>query len=459
MNMRARFVVAALLMLSCDARDFWRGKAPEQVDVTNPPAPACKASSDCVQDMNKPLCVNGMCVACNVFDDATANKGCQERTGVSGSRACIRSTGRCGECNDTVLCAQGDTFACRDGACVDTCDAHEQCTSKVCDVYRNDGAGQCLARSDVLYVDNNKACGGDGTTPEKAECDLEKGLTKLGGRKAIRVMPSTKLYLPPMAALNNVSVALYGPASKDDASKAKVQGPILITGTSQVIVDGFDVIGGSGGVSCKGDLGSRAEVRRSQIQGVSGPAILVEKCTAIIDRSRILKNTGMALRLFESTGYRVTNNFIVGNSAGANSVVEIETSMGDFAFNTLAMNISNVAAGGIRCFSQAAIEDSIFFQNMSAGGGSQISGVCTLVESVLDTKDPRMNVADQALLRADPDFEKESQDDYHLKNTANNRTCCIDQATVKASVKFDFDGRRRPVGMKADRGAHEVPSS
>jgi hypothetical protein len=426
-----------------DLRELDLRPTSSEVDLLNEedmrPPPQCMQSSECPSGM--PICDQDAkkCRPC------TGNPECAGRGG--DTKVC--NAGSCVECVSEVDCGASAGLACVANRCL-PCGMHDVCESKVCDVYEKNGkgsAGRCLQPGEVVYVDNkNGSCAGAhaGSLADPA-CSIADGLGKLvAGKTSIRVFASTKDYGQVSVSR---SVALYGPAKLgNDANKDAV----TVSGTAKVTLDGFEITTGKVGVSCSGTSATQLALRRSQVLLSTGTGISSAGCALSLDRMMLRGNKDGALAL-AGTSYAITNSFIIANSSPANAAIRINnSSTGTFQFNTVAGNVSSVAAG-ISCGQLARdIENSIFANN-TAVSSSQLFGSCTLKDTVVGMGDSAPGG-----ITKDPEFVNPAPavSDYHLKDTAKNADCCINKAHSIPAVTVDYDGKTR--GMMQDIGAHEV---
>ncbi len=418
----------------------------------------CTSYADCPAGSND-ICHNGLCLGCGALSPADVPKECSQRSivGQNPLKACFQNT--CVQCADFTQC--GDDSACIDHACVDSCTKHEDCQSKVCDVYQTNskgGLGKCLSTKAVIYVDNkNGACtkmdAGSGIMGDPY-CDITYALAHLKGNTAVRVMPSTKNY--GSLSIMSSTLSLYGGfGSGQDSSLGGDSGTlgVNIGGRANATLDGF-VVDGSAGVSC--NMATMA-LRRTRVQGSAGVGVALNNCTgAKIDRVLVTKGLHVAAIGIsgDSTSYNMTNSFITNNTTIGSPLVSIAgNNSGKFQYNTVAGNNSdNVifdCGGVIR-----NIEDSIITGNQFAGMSQFFSAACVLKNTVIGSKDLA-----KGGLSLDPSFVSPGAPmfDYHLMDDATSAACCIDKGTVNSDIKTDYDGTSRPQGAGYDIGAHELP--
>lgn len=510
--MYARVSLLILFSLGgCSPLELWRGVLPTEHGDR-----PCDNSSQCFGD--HPVCSDtGTCVPCYAASLTAADQACRAQQRVCAPLGTqYDSPGQCMECTSAAHCAAGQ--GCWHGTCAPTCAAHDQCPSRVCDVYLDLASGTdaggalgpgarplglCVPpQAGVRYVDNQN-CGVDPKTGVVTHCDIGAALTSaLGAAAPVRAAAAMAGEGPPLPTriivkvaphngtpyglldlstirdasgarpLNGVAVQLYG---SDDGRNWPMLGwqadkdAISVTAGMDLTLDGFSLESALRGVRCWGKGGrARVQIRRSRVTNMAREGILAVGCEVHVDRSRVHANGGGALALNSETGYVITNNFIVDNTSDASPAIQLDRydpsrpERFRFRFNTVVKNLNNKpgAAGVLDCGYPTAgrpIEDSIIFSNTMAQN-SQLSGRCSLRRVVVDIPDVFPNA-----IRGTPEFvDFRTGGDYRLRRgTAQNLECCIDKAGTDpadpaAPPLVDFDGVRRPQGAAPDIGAHEV---
>jgi hypothetical protein len=286
-------------------------------------------------------------------------------------------------------------------------------------------------------------------------CNITEARARLGGEKvAIRLMPSAASY--GALLIDSGMVSVYGPAG--EGGEAQLGGDlnqdaIVVTGGG-LRLDGVRVKGKTG-LRCTGSVTS-VEIRRSQVLDTSSVGMDVQGCSLVLDRVVIKGSRDGALALGAGASYSISNSFLVANSSLANAAIRISNNCkGSFRFNTVAGNVSSVAAG-ISCGQiPRTLEASIFAGN-TAVGGSQLGGACALLDTVVGAADAAPGI------RKDPEFigPMAPLSDYRLKDTPGNAACCIDQIPAERvaapRIRMDYDGTPRPQRLRLDVGAHEL---
>jgi hypothetical protein len=439
----------------CDPVTHHCGPAPDGgvpadlsvADAASPDlAPMCTLSSQCSDVM--PICAAGVCGGCNgPSDDAEcqAHKATTPRCDAT-AHICVTCRAATQDTDCTTTQPVCDTGVCR------KCKAHSECTSLVC---KDDGT--CATPADTLYVDNKGggcAAGIHTGAPNDPFCDIQPAVTALTTQHFIRVIGSLAPY--GVVTLAGPSVTLVGPGGQASPS-AQINGgtanaAVDVSAGSAVIVDGFEVMGGThDGIDCSGAT-STITVRASFIHSFNGLGVSASQCALTLDRDQVgPANSAGGINVGATTTYAITNCMVAGNGTIAAGVGLATSATGTFRHNTVVNNLVTSGLGGIDCgMSTKQIENSIVWNNTKDSTPSQIGKYCALVNSDIDeTIAGNQNTA--------PDFVSVAGNDYHLNGrTTNNLACCIDQI-ASSPVTHDFDGTPRPINVKWDIGAHEVP--
>ncbi|MCS6913085.1 MAG: right-handed parallel beta-helix repeat-containing protein [Myxococcales bacterium] len=437
----------------------------------------CMSSAECTRDPSKPVCLNGLCQACDeIANKNEADKQCQER-GVSGSNVCVRSgpnKGQCLGCDTVADCRDDGSVCAPNNQCMlMPCATHKDCRSGVCDPYQMvlGEPGRCVPQSELIYVDNRDGpcTSGDGSSPQGALCTLDEGVRKaVMMKRALRVVGREASYGPLKLETDGSrftgQLVIYGPAGtpalEGERSQARLGGnpnvpgvDLVAGGGAQLTLDGLAVHGAERGAWCEVGGGQSAllTLRRLVIRDASFVGVEVSGCQLVMDRVMITGSRGGGLRLL-SSNYSITNSILFKNRSGTNSTVFIDNnSQGVFRFNTVVHNEVSEGGGrfsGISCGNSQLIEDTIVVGNR--GSPSQLSG-CRLARTVVG----RMEPGDlEGAIKEDPSFEDPSRGDFQLKPDAS---CCIDRAMADPRVRTDYFGTRRPQRGGYDIGAHELP--
>ncbi len=428
--------------------------------------PACFDAGNC--PAGTPICNEGICVECRSEDDCSdpLEPICELPAGAC--RMCLGET-ECSFSPDTPHCAA-------DGRCVECLD-NGQCdvTTPVCDLPSgvcrpcgedsecselcDDGTGQCLPETGVIYVDAAVALSGPDCTKAAPCKTITEGLGRVTAtRKHIKIAAGT--YAESLI-INNVTVILAGTGTASILPSAFTDQPgALVSGTSAVSMRGLEIRGAMGnsqadGVRCTG--GSLA-LREMTIRSNAAQGVDASNCTLTVERSRVAGNLGGGIRLI-SADFTVLNSFIVANGStvgGGSPLGGLQLDAppsgpggARFEFNTVADNVANaVVAAGLICpvTTAIAMTSSIVYAN---GAGVEVSGLCTWTYSDIgDTPTP----TGMGNINADPQFVDIVAGDYHVMSTSP----CVDAADPAATLTVDYDGDQRPAGGGFDMGADEA---
>jgi hypothetical protein len=424
----------------------------------------CRLPIDC-PDAARPLCQAGLCSACTQISDvASADQACQG-LGQALLRVCVRSgprKGQCGECRTSSECSDPQRPVCVDGLCR-ACEKHSECSeSGVC----NDGSGlidvpgvelgHCVPPERVIFVDAGRCpVGGSGADGSRAKpfCELSAAAGR-GPLVAVAARPS----------------GTYAAATFSDGKRTLVVGPgrdgpalfssVTATGlrTSLTLID--VALGGSGAVlSCTG--GAQLRLVRGSVTGggqSGGTSIDAQGCDRLdVSESKVARSRGAAVRVGAgSRSYRIASSLFHDN-AGASSITLGATASGLFVGNTLINNGTQGSDGGaVTCEGSATLGDSLIVQNgrslrtdaMGNPLGTQFLGGCKLSHIVVGID--AAGVSGKGI-PAIPDLDNL----YQLKDTPNNASCCIDKAQGCEGER-DYFGNRRKQGEGCDLGAHEL---
>lgn len=373
-----------------------------------------------------------------------------------GLMRCDAETSRCIELADLGAESDADRVDFQvpecSGNCL-SCQLHSDCPSQVCDDYLRSGdGGTCIAASEVVYVDNRGGtctASGSGDSPTSALCTVGEALLRIDGvrKRTIRIGASPRDYGP--LVIEGHDVAIFGPAGQN--GRAQLQGngtvdAVTVGGAAHVVIDGVDITRGKTGLLCQGSGSTNLTLRRSSVTSCSDIGVLSSSCSLELDRVYIANNENGALVIGGSQSYLVTNSFMVRNHSLALPAIKLSaTAQGTFRFNTIADNVSEVAAA-IECSSfGVTISDSIVFRN-SLLGSSQLQN-CRLHTTAVGRSDSAPGIHE------DPTFTSAGGIDYALDSSGMSNACCIDRTPT--GVRTDYFGNLRPRGKGSDIGAHE----
>lgn len=424
-------------------------------------SPSCTTSAQCPDD--KPICDAQHCRKCTGGGD---DAECSAHS--ASNPRCEMTTGQCVVCSpanskQSSDCKTATAPVCGTGNACRGCQSLDECTSLVCN-----RDGTCADGATVTYANNTNSAtvtcsdAPHTSTPAAPYCEIQKAIDNLGAKTIVRVFPSAAAYGKLSVSSGGVSI-IGPPATPTSCATAgncvKISGdlsnPAVTVGgaLTAVAFDGIEITaGGTGqnGIACNNaTLGPSVAVRRSWIHAVSGIGINTTNCKLTADQVQLDHNPGGGV-LLTGSQYAITNCFIFGNGTTGPGVTfgagssELAGGPG-FAHNTVAKNVTLAGVGGIACNSGTTnITNSIVVSNTPTNTGG--SGACNFINTVTTTT-------------TGPDFVDGNGPafDFHLAGrTANNLSCCIDQI-ASSPVLNDYDGRVRPINIKWDTGAHEVP--
>ncbi|HEU4733896.1 MAG TPA: kelch repeat-containing protein [Kofleriaceae bacterium] len=221
---------------------------------------------------------------------------------------------------------------------------------------------------------------------------------------------------------------------------------IRIQQNARVVLDGLDI-----GVA----VGTGVNIRDSDVQLRNlktvgdNRGIASSNSDLLIDRVRAIGGRLNALQVDGGGTYRITNSYFQGGSR-LPTVAFTGPSSGQFMFNTVTGNDSELQPGGIDCGTTSrVIRDSIVVNNAPAAGGAQTVGACVHRRVVVGSGDSRV---DAGLIKIDPNLDEAGR----LTNFPANTACCIDHgARFVPSLYTDFFGAPRAQGASNDIGAFE----
>jgi hypothetical protein len=347
----------------------------------------------------------------------------------------------------------------------EVCVADSECMSRVCWV------GRCLHQTSAVYVDNKGgACSGthDGCFGDPV-CSIDEGFAraKVVGRNIMVVAGSTAPYSVSAIASASLPTAftIIGPG-RDAAPPARLiktspTAAINVSGDGQVALEvrGFTIHGILCG-SPSGNLKVRAKQNRLPLDGNSY-GVGNSGCAVSLTESIIGPGAGAPIRTFRGSTELV--NCVVAGVQPIEGTVAVFSAgaVGRIAFSTIT-DVRGPPDGGsdpqttVLCGGSdggVMIEDSIIAYTRVPDAGQPIGSGCLYQNVVVG---PVMQPG-SGTLTALPDFVDPSGD-YRLRDTAENRRCCIDraQAGTAAAPATDIDGTTRPQGAASDVGAYEL---
>lgn len=380
------------------------------------------------------------------------------------------------DCTTESQCS--DAKACVNNKCV-VCQLHDDCGSKLCEPAKPPSTNnRCLNANQVYVVDatadSGKCSAADGSVANPF-CKLQDALAAMPYRYAIRLVGSKAFdveYTGPfdLGKMENRTFRIFGsgPANPDQGRPVLTAGAMdtILTiaptsGQTKVILDGVSILRANGGVDCK--LLSQAsppllEIHRSSLSGSTFFGLRTSQCVVTVTRSVFSALPYIAFYLDEGT-YTVTDNFFTrngGDGQANESPLTFHYTRGVFANNTVVANIGTpIALGGkksVNCNNLSTpLQDSIILSDPKAYD-SQFTGNCQLANVVVH---PSETYASPGKIPALPSFTQTEPTYYALRDDTTNEQCCINKVESPLSLT-DYFGNPRPIGPKADIGAHEV---
>jgi hypothetical protein len=366
------------------------------------------------------------------------------------------------ECAISADCKDPKKPVCDTGVCR-PCAQHAECASLLCLP-----SGTCAPS--VIFVDNHNCQGGDGSSPQKALCEVQAALALAdkspGMHFYARVAASSTSYAACGLAAGQIELYADPPYKMGGAGPwATIAGAnqpsVTLSGTqSQLTLDGFEITGSTmDAIICTtGMTGPKLTVSRSWLHDVSGAGLNGTKCIVTVERDVIGPGNARGGIALTDGGYTIENSFVVENAGFKPGIAISGAAAGTLRFVSIGGNGGVALAGGLACNAPVTLQHSILWGNSSDGLGSPVSGTCTFDDDDLQSGILLGN-SNQSLA---PDFVDAGAGhvDYHLKMTAASTACCVDKLP-KAMMPnpddpVDLDGTSRPLGAGYDRGAHEL---
>ncbi len=313
--------------------------------------------ADCERaDSTRPYCNAQTCVSC-------VTAGGTDFCGSGGdplSPACNAETGQCGPCGDvdTFVCGQEQPICNPTGACV-TCAAHEECATGACHLDPSDDlAGECFLEDEVIFVDANAVCPGDGSEASP-NCSLADALASLvdDDVRLLRVSPGA--YDEAASLLADATIAIVGnggvPSLEGDGLGAP--GLSLFDGRVYTLGIGVSNNTASEGIRCSN---ATLWMQGSEVGDNADYGIFTDgPCMMRLDGSSVFNNLGGGIRVLG--GSLVLENASVGsNGTGTRGPgINAQFATVDILYSTLAGN-DGVGPDNLQCFeTEGAVRNSI----------------------------------------------------------------------------------------------------
>lgn len=419
----------------------------------------CNKQSDCATN-DKPYCdlPNNICIPCSSLPQ-TGNQQCKEWATVQADPLnrvlCIN--GLCNECNVNTDCTRpGKGFCNQVTNICGGCTSHSDCPgSNICKLDESllatgdtlSKLGECVAMTDVTFVDNNPAKCDNAGAGGKPFCQISQAVNS--GKSYIRVAGngavSANLYQPVTVTNSGQRVTIIGPgrdAMPYSTAQAVING-VTVSGGAQATLIDISITNNSAApaVQCNGTAtlyAQRLLISDTIVTPKGG--IYASNCTKVdVQKTKITAVSGYGIFISGgSGGHRVVNSAIINGGSLAEPVgMRLSGgASGLFAFNTIASNRQ-----GVVCDSSVAVTDSIVMAN---GADPQLSGSCQQARVVTSG------------VTLDPNYTNAMAGDPRVTSDPGN--VCIDKGMPDANktVKDDYFGAPRPQGNGYDIGFQEV---
>ena len=456
----------------------WDGGVPDP-DAAIDAGAECTSSSQCTAP-NAPICgAGGTCEPCaegeTGDDDCAAKNPLFPRCKATGACVECLGPGDCTAASEPVCDAASD--ACRE------CQAHAECASEVCDL----GSGACVDAATIVYVDQASGADGGSCGSQGSPCatlgGAQGGLAKVDSTKTL-VRVRDGVYGESVAVTDGKSVTLVGAGATVSPPSSSNTPGLLVTGGSEVTLDGLSLANATGGsnadgVRCSGSSSSvtligvaisgnaasgvqatdcTVVVTGATISGNDATGVQATSCTLTIARTTISGNDGGGVSI-DSCAFTLVNSFIVRNGAtgaggtsfgGVRVWNSADRSPQLFEFNTVADNAASSIAdsSGVECAVVSAMvaSSNIVYANNGAPA-LDTNANCAWAYSDIQGGQPGTENLD-----TNPEFEDPAGGDFHLQTGSP----CQNVADPDATLDVDFDGQPRPMGGRRDVGADEV---
>ncbi len=296
-------------------------------------------------DGARPYCVAQTCVSCETA-------GGTDFCGALGDPmlpACSAEAGQCSPCGDveSFVCGQELPICDATGACL-PCAAHAECGTGACHLDPADPlAGQCFAQDEIIYVDTNAVCPGDGSE-DTPNCSIADALSSVaeGDNRLLRVAEGP--YDEAAALVVDATVAIVGDGGVPSLEGDGGGGAGLTLTGGRVYMVGTRVSNNAAaeGIVCDDATlyMQGSEVGNNADYGIYA----IGPCTMRLQASSVFGNTGGGIRVFG--GSLALDNAAVGsNGNGARGPgVNAQFATIDILYSTIAGN-DGVGPDSVQC--------------------------------------------------------------------------------------------------------------
>lgn len=308
------------------------------------------------EDPLRPYCLGQLCVSCAT---AGGDSFCGE--GDPLLPACSDRTGQCAPCDDVAAfaCGQDSPVCDATGACL-PCEAHAECgAGGACHLDPADPLfGECFLEEEVVYVDENAVCPGDGSeaTPN---CSLADALSSVAEGESRLLRVAAGQYDEAVSLAVEATVAIVGDGGVPSLEGNALDSAGLALTGGRVYTLGIRVSnnGVGEGITCSDATlwMQGSEVGDNADYGIYGTG----PCTVRLDASSVFNNLGGGIRAFG--GSLTLHNAVVGsNGNGARGPgINAQFASLDILYSTIAGN-DGVGPDSVQCLETVgAVRNSI----------------------------------------------------------------------------------------------------
>lgn len=435
-------------------------------------AATCSSDNECPAE--HPLCA-GACVDCDATHPCGADKPvCDLATYTCGSCAadddcagiadashCDSMSGACVECTSSDQCSTA-TPVCDGGRCR-ACATDDDCPSETCAF-----DGTCVPEANVLY---GSTTGNDqGTCTKAAPCVTFLRLINLADNAhehisyrspqemAARQQIDTGNTAAPMLffhfhgasfkaviATNGTALPIFDssvPTAFIDAQFSGDTYPLIAQNGASLTLKHVTVHD-SRHLTVAGDF-TAWDLTMFNNTDPTAAIVLTGSGNVSIDRA-LIHDAQSVLSVSSGAHVHLSNMMVWGI---ANRPFNLATNPGDLEFSTIARAGDNTPTGpcALACGATLHVTGSIIWQPQCGGSAQDAAGDCTFASSIVSNAATLPGTTNN-----DPMFVNAAAHDYHIKATSP----AVD--AVDTGPPTDFEGDKRPGGVKFDIGADEIP--